>query len=627
VSFNALWLLRLPAVFLVELCRVRRKIKMNKKIVFLCILSTITLSPFVFSSDWGLVWQDEFNGSISSVWSFDIGYGNNGWGNNEWQYYTPENAIIGDSTLIIRATLDGTPGRRDGSIKSAKLITQNKFSFTYGKIEARIKLPRGKGLWPAFWMLGTNITEVGWPRCGEIDIMENVNGESTIHGTAHWGENGTRRSYGCSVPNVDTDEFNIYTVIWDKNYLRWELNGDEYCVLDITAEKFYAFHESFYIILNLAVGGNWPGDPDETTPFPADMEIDYVRVYTLDGPQIGFTPQEMRFRMDKGDASAVSPQTLNINNTGSDTLDAITVKPDVDWLDITPIDNIGNSQSFEVQLNDNANTLLYGSDTSTLTLETSNAPPVTVEVQLQVGTNLVLYNIVNASSVEPNPPGGEDVSAGNVNDGEKSTRWLSEADDPQWISIHLNRIFLNRLFSVEAVKLFWDDTFAKEYEIHLSNSSEFTEYDVIAVETDGDGGVEYLVTDSNVTGRFIRLYGISRGGEGGYSLQEFEVYGRAVTTSVSEDDYVHNVVQYTLQTAPNPFNMGTTVYFSIPEKQRVDIDLFTVKGQMVKNILAEERLAGNHRVELNAYDLSSGVYFLRLMTVNRTISHKIILQK
>ncbi len=600
---------------------------MNKNIILIYLLLTIAVSPFVFSSDWEIVWQDEFNGSISPDWSFDEGYGVWGWGNDEWQYYTEDNAIIGDSTLTIRATLEGTVGKRDGSIKSAKLITQNKFSFTYGKIEARIKLPIGKGLWPAFWMLGTNITEVGWPECGEIDIMENINGQSTIHGTAHWGENGTRRSYGCSVPDVDTDEFNVYTLIWDKNFLRWKLNGVEYCSLDITAERFSAFHKSFYVILNLAVGGNWPGDPDETTPFPADMEIDYVRVYTLDGPKIGFSPQEMRFTMDKGDASTVSPQTLNITNTGSGILEAITVTQDVDWLDITWIDNIGNSQSFEVRINENADTLLYGSHTATLALEASNASPDTVLVHLQVGTNLVLFNIVNASSVEPNPPNNEDVNARNVNDGDKSTRWLSEASDPQWILIHLNPIFLNRVFLVEAVILFWDDTHAKEYEIHLSNSSDFSEYNIIAVETDGDGGIDYVVTSSDVSGKFIRLYGINRGGESGYSLQEFEVYGQGFTTSVMEDNHVDNAVQYTLQTAPNPFNMETTVYFSIPEKQRVDIDLFTIKGQLVKNILSEVRIAGSHQVQLSANNLSSGVYFLRLMTVNRTITQKIILQK
>jgi beta-glucanase (GH16 family) len=600
---------------------------MNKKIVLIYMLLTIAVSPFVLSSDWEIVWQDEFNGSISADWTFDIGYGSGGWGNDEWQYYTPDNAIIGDSTLIIRATLEGTLGKRNDSIKSAKLKTQNRFSFTYGKIEARIKLPRGKGLWPAFWMLGTNITEVGWPQCGEIDIMENVNGLSTIHGTAHWSENNTRKSYGCSVQNVDTDEFNVYAVIWDSNFLRWELNGVEYCVLDITPQNLSAFHKDFYVILNLAVGGNWPGDPDESTPFPADMEIDYVRVYSLDGPQIGFSPLEMRFTMDKGDANSASPQTLNITNRGSGTLDAITVKPDVDWLDIISIDNMGNSQSFEVRINENADTLLYGGYTATLALETSNASPETFPVHLQVGTNFVLFNIANASSVEPDPPNNENVNAGNVNDGDKSTRWLSEAGDPQWISINLNRIFLNRFFSVEAVKLFWGNTYAKEYEIHLSNSSDFSEYDVIAAETDGDGGIDYLVTNSEVAGKFIRLYGISREGVGGYSLQEFEVYGGGVSTNVVENDHVDNTVQYTLQTAPNPFNMETTVYINVPENERIDIDLFNINGQLVKNILSDVRLAGNHQFQLSAHNLSSGVYFLRLMTLNRTITHKIILQK
>lgn len=235
----------------------------------------------------GLIWSDEFDYiglPTSSKWNMETG--GNGWGNNELQYYTNReaNAKVENGFLTITAQEEDYGGR---SYTSARITTQNKFDFKYGKIEARIKLPYGKGIWPAFWMLGANFSSVGWPGCGEIDIMEMVggeNGDNTCHSTLHWlGTNG-HADYGQSytLPSgIFADDFHVFSVIWTSQSVRGLVDDIEYFVIDITAPDLSEFHDEFFIIMNVAVGGNWPGSPDPTTVFPQEMVVDYVRVYNL----------------------------------------------------------------------------------------------------------------------------------------------------------------------------------------------------------------------------------------------------------------------------------------------------------------------------------------------------------
>jgi beta-glucanase (GH16 family) len=227
---------------------------------------------------WKLVWSDEFNYSglpDSSNWSNEVGFIRN----NELQNYTfkrLENCVVGNGNLHII-------GRKEkfetADYTSASLTTKGKRTWTYGKIDARIKLPKGQGLWPAFWMLGENTDQVGWPECGEIDIMEHINNEDISHGTLHW-YNEKHVSSG-STTKCDITQYHNYTVEWDNEAVRWSLDGTKYHKVNIkdsinsTAE----FHKPFYIILNLAIGGDWPKSPDESTLFPDTMFVDYVRVY------------------------------------------------------------------------------------------------------------------------------------------------------------------------------------------------------------------------------------------------------------------------------------------------------------------------------------------------------------
>lgn len=232
---------------------------------------------------WELVWQDEFDGPEldRTNWTFDIG--GNGWGNQEWQAYTdePENIRIEDGMLVIEAREDPTlPAGRPYS--SARLKTQGLHAWTYGRIEARMKLPYGQGIWPALWMLGDN--NKGWPASGEIDILEHIGREPTnIYGTVHApGYSGGDGVGGSLTLPEGTlyDDFHVYAIEWEANEIRWYFDDQEFFKLtpeDVPAA--WIFDHDFFLIMNVAVGGRWPGYPNDTTVFPQFLLVDYVRVY------------------------------------------------------------------------------------------------------------------------------------------------------------------------------------------------------------------------------------------------------------------------------------------------------------------------------------------------------------
>ncbi|GET21158.1 family 16 glycosylhydrolase [Prolixibacter denitrificans] len=255
-----------------------------------------------------LIWSDEFNYTGTpdqQKWSFETGAG--GWGNNELQYYTDRlsNAEVKDGNLVITARKESYQG---SDYTSARLITYDTGGYwTYGRIEARMKLPYGQGIWPAFWMLGKSFFEgTSWPACGELDIMEMIGGgdnDNTVYGTAHWYNNGNA-DYGLSYTNPDklANAFHVYAIEWDSQSIKWYFDDNLYCTLDITPASLSAFHNPFFIILNIAVGGNWPGNPDATTVFPQTMEVDYVRVYsgtppnpTVTGPSTATADDTVQF--------------------------------------------------------------------------------------------------------------------------------------------------------------------------------------------------------------------------------------------------------------------------------------------------------------------------------------------
>lgn len=235
--------------------------------------------------NWNLVWSDEFNGTSlnRANWTPEIGTGSGGWGNNELQYYTDraQNVQVTGGNLVITAQKESYGGM---NYTSARIKTQDLKSFTYGKVEARIKLPSGQGLWPAFWMLGSNISSVGWPKSGEIDIMERVNHNPYVNGTVHWDAGG-HAEYGRVSGNLDFSQFHVYSIEWDSKYIRWFVDGQQFneFYIENGTGNTEEFQRPFFLLLNLAVGGNWPGSPNNSTPFPSQMLVDYVRVYQDSG--------------------------------------------------------------------------------------------------------------------------------------------------------------------------------------------------------------------------------------------------------------------------------------------------------------------------------------------------------
>ena len=249
---------------------------------------------------WVLTWSDEFDGPDGSAvdptkWVHDVG--GSGWGNQELEYYTDgtQNAVVMGGNLVITATTAGAssyncsyPSSGPCQYTSARLLTQNKFSQQYGRIEARIQIPEGQGLWPAFWMLGADINTSGWPTCGEIDIMENIGKEpSTNNGSLHMPAAGTSNdddltgTYTLPGNAKLGDDFHTYAIEWSAAAIKFYVDDNLYETQtpSTATGRTWKFDHPFFILLNVAVGGQWPGAPDSTTSFPQTMKVDWVRVY------------------------------------------------------------------------------------------------------------------------------------------------------------------------------------------------------------------------------------------------------------------------------------------------------------------------------------------------------------
>ena len=226
------------------------------------------------TSTYQLVWSDEFDGASidANFWNFETG--GNGWGNNEKEYYQAANADIENGNLVITGKKE-TIG--SNNYTSARMTTQGKKEFLYGKIEARIKIPVGQGFWPAFWMLGANINTVNWPACGETDIMEHINTDSLIYGTLHWDDNGHQQD-GDKISSTPS-EYHVYSIEWTSSIIRFYVDSFEYHKTVISGNNIDEFKHPFFILLNFALGGNWPGQTIDDSLLPAKMYVDYVRVY------------------------------------------------------------------------------------------------------------------------------------------------------------------------------------------------------------------------------------------------------------------------------------------------------------------------------------------------------------
>jgi beta-glucanase (GH16 family) len=260
------------------------------------VVAWVDFNTITTTAGWTLDWSEEFNGSAldTSVWNYDSGNSaTGGWGNNELQYYQAANASVQGGVLTITAKQESGGGM---SYTSARLQTSRKKTFTFGRFEMRAKLPQGQGMWPAFWLLGASCNSfnlyggnINWPNCGEIDIMEMVGGldvadrgDYSTHGTLHYsdaqGINPMPTGYKRHTEKLSS-AFNIYTLDWTANGFVWYLNGVEFTRQTMASDMTALNNKPFFLLLNLAVGGGWPGSPNNTTVFPQIFQIDYIRYY------------------------------------------------------------------------------------------------------------------------------------------------------------------------------------------------------------------------------------------------------------------------------------------------------------------------------------------------------------
>lgn len=256
----------------------------------------------VLDSTWLLVWSDEFDGSAldASKWSFQIGDGCAislcGWGNNELQWYQPDNVSVGGGMLTITARAEraggvgagGGPGSVVRDYTSSRIRSLGKGVWRYGRIDVRARLPIGQGLWPAIWMMPTDSAYGAWAASGEIDIVELVGHEpDRVHGTLHYGGTWPGNEYTGAAYVLDrgtfADDFHVFTLEWQEGEIRWYVDGEHYQTqtewFSSRARYPAPFDQRFHLILNVAVGGDWPGAPSASTRFPQSMQVDYVRVY------------------------------------------------------------------------------------------------------------------------------------------------------------------------------------------------------------------------------------------------------------------------------------------------------------------------------------------------------------
>ena len=636
---------------------------MIKKGVLAILLSTalvISIMPsfktaYAATGDWKLVWNDEFNGAAgtgvdASKWVYETGGG--GWGNGELQNYTnrTDNVYMeqdpldsNNRYLTIKAIKESYGGSQ---YTSGRIKTNGKFDFAYGKVEMRAKLPSGKGIWPAFWMLGSDIGTNGWPKCGETDIMEFVGSTPTkIYGTIHGPEYNGAGGIGGWHDNQAgfTNDFHTYSVEWEPNVIRWYFDGRlfEQRTTDDLFGGTWVFNHNNFILLNLAVGGAWPGSPDASTSFPQKYMIDYVRVYQREGG-VYPTPTSRSLIQLKNvgngqfvcsdryngnllyanRGAAGSWETFEQKDLGNGNIALISLM-DYKYASATASNNqliaskesIGATETFQKVTNaDGTISLKCAANGNYVTAPGTGVMSATATT---IGNN-EKFNLISVNGVQPplqvltptlSPAGGAYASAQSVTlscatagatikytldgstptvasatytaainvsatttikayalksgltdssvatsnytisslavnlalnktgtassgtanlafDGNAGSRWESNFSDPQWIFVNLGSSY-----SVTGVKLNWETAAGKDYKIEVSTDK--ITWVQAYIKAGGIGGVENITFTTPVTGQYVRMSGTARTTVYGYSLWEFEVYGKPATNTAA----------------------------------------------------------------------------------------------
>lgn len=617
----------------------------------------ILLMPSIGSSqNIQLIWSDEFDGSALSPdnWKYDIGDGCPslcGWGNQELQYYTnqSDNIYVEDGMLNIVAKKEnlGTKNYSSARIKTAGLQY-----FKYGRIEARMKLPIGNGYWPAFWMMPEENVYGGWPKSGEIDIMENRGNEPAVaEGTIHYWRRGCsgntntcrqfqNNSYTLSSGDFNSD-FHVFAIDWDETGIKWLVNDDEYAFIpreEVDAE-WYPFDESFYIIINLAIGGNFLPPPDETTVFPQTMQIDYVRVYgdVNVPPQIDIPVSEEDLNVEPGSQLEIDPQIDDTDGTieevryffVDDWIETRTEPPYAITLDF-PVESC---YPFQVEATDNYNGV---TTTEMINFVAGNGcierPYNDTDFVLPGTIPLWQYNY-----------GGPGVAYYDVTESTNQ----GASDFPGEVIREFEAVDLMPTGEGENLP---------DYAIYQAETSEWTKYNVSLGAT-GSFDLKLRLRALSTTSvdfyinnyRFTSMNDIQPSSEiitqtlqdillpkGEYALRvqiksgNAELYDLGIldesnTSILPEQDIP--VTAELLPPYPNPFNPEANITFRLSEMGNVRLELFDLSGRMVQSVFQGRVSAGKWSYSLSGEGLGSGVYMIRLTHPGGVLSRPVTLIK
>ncbi|MCB0303168.1 MAG: family 16 glycosylhydrolase [Calditrichaeota bacterium] len=619
---------------------------------WILIATTLLLVAPLGAQSWQLVWHDEFNYTglpDPQKWDYDVGGG--GWGNNELQYYTAndaDNARVDGSSLIIEARQENLGGY---NYTSARLVTRGKADWKYGRFDIRARLPYGQGLWPALWLLPSDWVYGGWAASGEIDIMELVGHVTNqVHGTLHYGGTSPNNVQSGAAYTLSSgafnDDFHLFTLEWVPGEFRWYVDGTLYATQNSwwSSGGVYPapFEQDFHLLFNVAVGGNWPGPPNPSTVFPQQMVVDYVRVYQSSGvaPSVGITAPGngaalaagvpftisadasdddgtvTRVKFYQGDGflgeDASEPYTLTIENPGEGCYALTAVAVDNDF-------NTTVSEVVNITVGDSCGQSPY--------LITPVPIPGIIEAEnYDLGGAGIAYldndpvNQGNTSGNNFRPNEGVDTEFCQDVDGGHNVGWTGAGE---WLA----------------------------YRVDIAGSGN---YSLIARTASESGGGSFYLTLDGVdvsgpisvpasggwqawTSVFKDNIPLTAGSHtlrvvviaGGFNLNKLTLY----TVSGSGDDEIPPAGGFALyQNYPNPFNPETVISYQLSVVSDVELSIYDLLGKKVHTLVNERRPAGRHEVRWDGRDASgqtvgAGVYYYQLRAGTIQQVRKMILMK
>nr|WP_321453868.1 family 16 glycosylhydrolase [uncultured Carboxylicivirga sp.] len=556
---------------------------------FTIVLSFLIISQKIKAQECQtLVWSDEFETPNLNVnnWTYETGNGQDGWGTGQLDYATnrAENVRVENGKLLLELREENYAGYQ---YTSGRLVSYQKQSFQYGRIEARIKGVDTQGLGFAFWMLGDDYETVWWPKCGEIDIMENTGSDLSFNiGTAHfqesWGHHYNQGSYALPSGKF-ADDFHTFALEWTPQHLKWFIDDVNYHTFDISEpiNGYRPFDRPFFIILSVGVGGSYSWNPDASTQLPMSAEIDYVRVYK-GAFSASIQGENSVMEGDKSTTYSIdTPGAINYN-----------------WTVPEGASITSGQGSNEIMVD-------WGSKSGDITVETTgtcgnNTYTLPVEVQSQHTSNNIALNKPAFASSQENAS----YAAAYCVDGNESTRWASNWNQPEWLYVDLENTY-----NINQVILKWQYAHASAYEIQISDNAQ--DWNTIYTETAGNGETDDITL--NGSGRYLRILCNQRNTEWGFSLFELEVYG-STPTEINENLFE------SIKLYPNPAKNSVT----IEDVNHVlnEINIFNSAGQAVQKVEIHSPV---QFIPLNG--LPAGMYFVKCSGPKKSIIKTLFITK